>query len=76
VRELVEFMAKSIVDNPEEVTVTEEWYGDRLVILLHVAESDMGKVIGKQGRIAQTMRTLLKVASVRADQRATLEIGG
>jgi predicted RNA-binding protein YlqC (UPF0109 family) len=75
VRELIEFIAKSIVDNPDEVRVTEEWYGDRLVLLLHVAEADMGKVIGKQGRIAQTMRTLLKVAAVKTDQRATLEIG-
>jgi hypothetical protein len=74
-RELVEYMARSIVDHPDEVSVTEEWYGDRLVLVLHVAEADMGKVIGKQGRIAQTMRTLLKVAAVKADQRVTLEIG-
>jgi predicted RNA-binding protein YlqC (UPF0109 family) len=64
-KDLVEFMAKSLVDSPEEVEVTEERDGDRLVLHLQVAEPDMGKVIGKQGRIAQAMRTLLKVAAVR-----------
>lgn len=74
-RELIEFMAKSLVDRPEEVEVTERRFGDRVVYQLHVAESDMGKVIGKQGRIAHAMRTLLKVASLKANRRATLEIG-
>ena len=74
-KELVEYIAKSLVDNPAEVSVTEEQADERLVIKLRVAPEDMGKVIGKQGRIAQAMRTLLKVASVRQGTRAVLEIG-
>jgi predicted RNA-binding protein YlqC (UPF0109 family) len=74
-KDLVEYMAKSLVDNPDEVQVTEERDGDRIVLRLLVAEPDMGKVIGKQGRIAQAMRTLLKVAAVRRGERAILEIG-
>jgi predicted RNA-binding protein YlqC (UPF0109 family) len=74
-KDLIEYMAKSIVDNPEEVRVTEERDGDRVVLRLQVAEPDMGKVIGKQGRIAQAMRTLLKVAAVKRGERAILEIG-
>jgi predicted RNA-binding protein YlqC (UPF0109 family) len=74
-KDLIEYMAKSLVDNPEEVQVTEERDGERLVLRLQVAEPDMGKVIGKQGRIAQAMRTLLKVAAVKRGQRAILEIG-
>ena len=74
-KDLTEYMAKSLVDNPEEVQVTEERDGERLVLRLQVAEPDMGKVIGKQGRIAQAMRTLLKVAAVKRGERAILEIG-
>ena len=74
-KDLIEYMAKSLVDNPEEVQVTEERDGERLVLRLQVAEPDMGKVIGKQGRIAQAMRTLLKVAAVKRGERAILEIG-
>jgi len=74
-KDLIEYMARSLVDNPEEVQVTEEREGERLVLRLQVAEPDMGKVIGKQGRIAQAMRTLLKVAAVKRGERAILEIG-
>jgi len=74
-KELIEYMAKSLVDSPEEVQVTEEREGDRIVLHLQVAEPDMGKVIGKQGRIAQAMRTLLKVAAIKQGQRAILAIG-
>jgi len=74
-KELIEYMAKSLVDSPEDVQVTEERSGDRIVLHLQVAEPDMGKVIGKQGRIAQAMRTLLKVAAIKQGQRAVLEIG-
>jgi len=74
-KELIEYMAKSLVDSPEDVQVTEEREGDRIVLHLQVAEPDMGKVIGKQGRIAQAMRTLLKVAAVKRGERAILEIG-
>lgn len=74
-RDLVEYIARALVDNPEDVQVTEEQQGDRLVLHLLVAEPDMGKVIGKQGRIANAMRTLLKVAAIRKGTRAVLEIG-
>ncbi len=74
-RELVEFVARSLVDAPEEVRVTERWSGDHVSYHLMVAEEDMGKVIGKQGRIAQALRALLKVAAMKHDARANLEIG-
>ena len=74
-KDLIEYVARSLVDNPDEVRVTEERDGDRVVLHLQVAEPDMGKVIGKQGRIAQAMRTLLKVAAVKRGERAVLEIG-
>ena len=74
-KELIEYMAKSIVDSPEDVSVTEEMDDDRTILRLRVAEPDMGKVIGKQGRIANAMRTLLKVAAIRQGARASLEIG-
>jgi len=74
-KELIEFMARAIVDNPDEVEVTEEDGGDHIIFHLKVAEGDMGRVIGKQGRIANAMRTLLKVAAIRHGERAVLEIG-
>jgi uncharacterized protein len=74
-KELIEYVARALVDDPDQVRVTEEQDGDRIVLHLEVAEPDMGKVIGKQGRIAQAMRTLLKVAAVKRGQRAMLEIG-
>ncbi len=74
-KELIEFMARAIVDYPDEVEVTEENTEDQIVFHLKVAESDMGKVIGKQGRIANAMRTLLTVAAIRRETKAILEIG-
>ncbi|MCH8814139.1 MAG: KH domain-containing protein [Chloroflexi bacterium] len=74
-RELIEYIAKSIVEKPDEVEVTEEDDEDQIVFHLKVAEEDMGRVIGKQGRIANAMRTLLKVAAIRRGERAILEIG-
>lgn len=74
-KELIEFLARSLVDNPDAVTVEEEQDGDRLVFHLYVADDDMGKVIGKQGRIANAMRDLLKVAAAREGARVRLEIG-
>ena len=74
-RDLVEYVARALVDNPDDVQVTEEQEGDRLVLRLQVAEPDMGKVIGKQGRIAQAMRALLKVAALKRGERVILEIG-
>jgi len=72
-KELVEYIAKSIVDEPDEVDVT-EGFGDGVVLTLHVAPNDMGKVIGKQGRIASAMRALLKVAAIKQGTRITLNI--
>jgi uncharacterized protein len=74
-KELIEFMARAIVDNPDEVVVSEEEGEDHIIFHLKVAEDDMGRVIGKQGRIANAMRTLLKVAAIRRGERAVLEIG-
>jgi predicted RNA-binding protein YlqC (UPF0109 family) len=75
VKDLVEFMARSLVDSPDAVQVEEEDDGYQVVYHLFVADDDMGKVIGKQGRIANAMRQLLKVASARTDTRVRLEIG-
>lgn len=72
--ELVLFIAKSLVDNPEAVSVETKQDGDYTVIELHVAEGDMGKVIGKQGRIAKAIRTVVKAASVRENKKYMVEI--
>jgi predicted RNA-binding protein YlqC (UPF0109 family) len=73
-KELIEYIAKSLVDHPDEVQV-EEITGARSVIFeLHVAPSDMGRVIGKHGRVANAMRSLLHVASIKSGKRAILEI--
>lgn len=74
-KELIEYMARGLVDNPDAVEVEEERQGDRVVYHLYVADDDMGKVIGKEGRIANALRTMLKVASVRNGTYAILEIG-
>ena len=73
-KELVEYIAKSIVTMPDAVTVTEEPSSDGLVLKLQVAPEDRGRVIGKQGRVAQAMRTLLRVAAIRGGTRVQLEI--
>jgi predicted RNA-binding protein YlqC (UPF0109 family) len=77
-KDLIEYIARAIVEYPDEVVVTEEEEEeeeDHIVYHLRVAESDMGRVIGKEGRIANAMRTLLKVAAIRKGTRAVLEIG-
>jgi predicted RNA-binding protein YlqC (UPF0109 family) len=75
-KELIEYIARAIVDSPDEVSVREEEQGDTVIYYLEVAEADMGKVIGKQGRIANAMRALLKVGAARRGlRRASLEIG-
>ena len=74
-KELIEYMARSLVDDPSAVTVDEYRQGDRVVLRLRVAPSDMGRVIGRQGRIAQAMRSLLRVAATQHQLYATLEIG-
>ena len=73
-KELIEFIAQSLTSNPEAVRVTETDEGDQVVIRLEVAPEDKGKVIGRQGRVAQAMRVLLRVAAVKDGTRAVLEI--
>ena len=73
-KELVEVIAKALVDNPDEVVVTEKEEGKNCIIELHVAASDMGKVIGKQGRIAKAIRSVVKAASLGDNKRVDVEI--
>ncbi|MBQ7424837.1 MAG: KH domain-containing protein [Lachnospiraceae bacterium] len=73
-KELVEVIAKALVDNPEEVVVSEKKDGRNIMIELHVAPSDMGKVIGKQGRIAKAIRAVVKAASTRENIKVDVEI--
>ncbi len=73
-KELIEFIVKSLVDEPDQVTVN-EIEGEKSTILeLHVSESDVGKVIGKQGRIAKAIRTILSASATKDGKRAVLEI--
>ena len=73
-KELVEYIAKSLVDNPDEVYVTEVEGEQTSVLELKVAKEDLGKVIGKQGRTARAMRVILTAASTKAKTRCVLEI--
>lgn len=73
-KELVEVIAKSLVEHPEEVVVTEKESGKSTVIELKVAQSDMGKVIGKQGRIAKAIRAVVKAAASKEDKKVIVEI--
>lgn len=71
-KELVEVIAKALVDNPSEVVVSEKKDGKNIIVELHVAQSDMGKVIGKQGRIAKAIRAVVKAAA--ANEHVDVEI--
>ncbi len=73
-KELVEYIAKALVDNPEEVQVSEVVGDQTSVLELKVAKEDLGKVIGKQGRSARAMRTILSAASTKMKKRTVLEI--
>ena len=73
-KELIEFMAKAMVDNPQQVEVTEIAGRDTSVIELKVAKEDIGKIIGKKGRNAQAMRLILNAASAKLRKRVVLEI--
>lgn len=73
-KELVEVIAKSLVDNPDEVVVTETESGDSVLVELKVAPADMGKVIGRQGRIAKAIRSVVKAASSKYDKKVVVEI--
>ena len=72
--ELVRYIAENLVDHPEEVTVATKEADGEVVIELSVAQSDMGKVIGRQGRIAKAIRTVVKAASVKEDRKYMVEI--
>jgi predicted RNA-binding protein YlqC (UPF0109 family) len=73
-KELVEVIAKALVDSPDEVVVTEKEDGKNVVVELHVAPADMGKVIGKQGRIAKAIRSVVKAASSKDNIKVDVEI--
>ena len=73
-KELVEVIAKALVDHPEEVSVNEKNEGRTIVLELHVAEGDMGKVIGKQGRIAKAIRLVMKAAATRENVKVIVDI--
>ena len=73
-KELVEVIAKALVDNPDEVVVTEKTEGKNVTVELHVAASDMGKVIGKQGRIAKAIRAVVIAASLSDNKRVDVDI--
>lgn len=74
-KELVEVLAQSLVDHPEAVTVTETEKEDEIILELKVDPEDMGKVIGKQGRIAKAIRAMVKAAASRIDKKVIVEIG-
>ena len=73
-KELIEYIAKSIVNSPDDVVVTEETDEQGVILKLQVADEDKGRVIGKQGRIAEALRALIRVKAAKAGTRASLEI--
>ncbi len=73
-KELLEVLAKSLVDYPDSVDVTEKAGDDAVILELRVADGDMGKVIGKKGRIAQSIRTVMQAAANRENKRVIVEI--
>lgn len=73
-KDLLEFIAKSMVSDPDSVVVKETVNNDSVVLELHVAENDMGKVIGKQGRIAKAIRTVVKAAASHENKHVSVEI--
>lgn len=73
-KDLVEVIAKALVDNPDEVVVTQKESGRNIIVELHVAAADMGKVIGKQGRIAKAIRSVVKAASSKENKKVDVEI--
>jgi predicted RNA-binding protein YlqC (UPF0109 family) len=73
-RELIEYIARSIVDDPTQVYIEEQRRGSAIHFELEVAKEDMGRVIGKSGRVANAMRTLLRVAAARQEKRVSMDI--
>ena len=74
-KEVLEVIAKSLVDNPDDVVVTEEVRDDAIVLSLNVAQSDMGKVIGRSGRIAKAIRRVINAAASHEDKKVIVDIG-
>ena len=74
--ELLDYLARQLVDEPDAVRVEELDEADALVLRLHVAEADVGKVIGRQGRIARALRTIVRAGAAREGRRVVLEIAG
>ena len=73
-REMIEYIARALASNPDNVSVTDEGDADHIFLRLSVDDEDKGKVIGRNGRVAQSMRSLLRVAAVKTDTRVSLEI--
>jgi predicted RNA-binding protein YlqC (UPF0109 family) len=73
-KDLVEYMAKALVDDPDQVSVTEDANGSNILLELRVGPGDMGRVIGRQGRVVNAMRALLQFSAARQAKRAQLEI--
>jgi predicted RNA-binding protein YlqC (UPF0109 family) len=73
-KELIEYIARSLVDHPDQVTVRELGSGNRVRMELNVSRDDMGRVIGKSGKVANSIRTLLRVAAEREGKQATLDV--
>ena len=73
-KEIVEYLARRLVDDPEAVSVEEVEREGAIVLQLHVAQDDVGKVIGRQGRIARALRTIVRAAAARREERVMLEI--
>ncbi len=73
-KELIEYVAKALVDNPSDVQVTEIEGATSVILELRVAQADMGRIIGRSGRVANAMRTLLRVMAAKQGKRVTLEI--
>ncbi|HNY99884.1 MAG TPA: KH domain-containing protein [Anaerolineaceae bacterium] len=73
-KELIEYIARSLVDDPRQVVVKQERYGSKYHLELRVAKDDMGRVIGKNGRVANAMRVLLRVAAGRENKQITLDV--
>ncbi len=74
VKELIEYIARSLVDDPTQVDVQQERVGGKIRLELSVAKEDMGRVIGKSGRVANAMRVLLRVAAAREGKQASLDV--
>ena len=73
-REFLEYIAKQLVDNPDAVLITEEEKDNKIIFKIKVAQADIGKIIGKQGRTAQSMRVLLSAVAAKLGKRALLEV--